>query len=280
MNALELINIGSSKLKIKQIGSHKLDSEILLSKVLNKRREEMLVNLDQMIMPEKISAFNKLINRRSNNEPIAYIFKEKEFWSKLFFVNKDTLIPRPETELMVEHIVKMFKEKSISILDIGTGSGCILISLISELRYSRGIGIDISKKALSVAEKNAKNYKLEKQIRFLNKSFEDLKNCKFDLIVSNPPYIETRTMRNLDDDIRRYEPLIALDGGNDGLDVIKKLIYKAKYILKIRGKLALEIGNEQFKKVSNILRNNNFKIEKNIKDYKDNTRCLVSTLIR
>ena len=280
MNALELINIGSSKLKIKQIGSHKLDSEILLSKVLNKRREEMLVNLDQMIMPEKISAFNKLINRRSNNEPIAYIIKEKEFWSKLFFVNKDTLIPRPETELMVEHIVKMFKEKSISILDIGTGSGCILISLISELRYSRGIGIDISKKALSVAEKNAKYYKLENQIRFLNKSFEDLKNCKFDLIVSNPPYIETQAIENLDDDIKNFEPIMALDGGNDGLDVIRKVIYKSQSILKNNGTLALEIGNEQYIKVSKILKKNNFKILKYIKDYKENIRCLISKLIR
>ena len=129
-------------------------------------------------------------------------------------------------------------------------------------------------------QKNIKKHNLSEKIKLFKKSLSEIYQSKFDLIVSNPPYIETRTMRNLDDDIRRYEPLIALDGGNDGLDVIKKLIYKAKYILKIRGKLALEIGNEQFKKVSNILRNNNFKIEKNIKDYKDNTRCLVSTLIR
>ena len=280
MKALDLIKIGSNKLKENNIFSYNLESEILLSNILKTTRERVLVNLDDEISNLKKKKYLQLIQRRSQKEPIAYILEEKEFWSKKFKVNNNTLIPRPETELIVENLVKNSEHKKINILDIGTGCGCILISLLSELKNSHGTGIDISKKALEIAKENAKLHLVNTRIRFINKSFEKLFNYKFDLIVSNPPYIEKPIIKNLHEDIKNFEPKIALDGGNDGLDVIKKLIYKAKYILKIRGKLALEIGNEQFKKVSNILRNNNFKIEKNIKDYKDNTRCLVSTLIR
>ena len=153
MNALKLINFGTKELRQKRIASSRLDSEILLSKILNKNREEILINLDQEIKKEHQSKFKKFLIRRSQNEPIAYILREKEFWSKNFFVSSDTLIPRPETELMVEKLVQIYKEKKISVLDIGTGSGCILISLLSELKNSKGVGIDISKKALIIAKK-------------------------------------------------------------------------------------------------------------------------------
>ena len=280
MNASELIKFGSNKLKSVKIRSHKLDTEILLSKTLGKKREDVLINLNQKINKQQILEFKAYINRRFLSEPIAYILKEKEFWSKVFNVNKSTLIPRPETELMVEQLVKIYKEKSIFILDIGTGSGCILISLLGELTKSFGIGLDISKKALLVAEQNAQKHNLERNIKFYKRSFEQIENYKFDLIVSNPPYIQSKELKNLNDDIKKYEPKIALDGGNDGLDVIKKVIYKAKDILKLNGLLAIEIGNEQFKKVSKILTENNFRIEYNIKDFEDNTRCLISKFYR
>ena len=179
---------------------------------------------------------------------------------------------------MVEKLVNLLSGKNLNILDIGTGSGCILISLLSELKKSRGIGIDISKKAIEIAVKNASNSKLDNRIKFFQKSIIDFGQKKFDLVVSNPPYIRSRDIKNLDDDIKKYEPKIALDGGNDGLDLIKKVIYKAKYILKINGSLALEIGNGQTKRVSEILISNNFKIENRISDFKDNTRCLISRL--
>tara|TARA_Y100000591_G_scaffold289790_1_gene275134 strand:+ start:3718 stop:4560 length:843 start_codon:yes stop_codon:yes gene_type:complete len=278
MNALELIKIGSSKLKHKSIESHQIDSEILLSSVLGKTREETLVNLNEEINFENISKFNNLITRRSLYEPIAYILRKKEFWSKIFEVNQDTLIPRPETELLVEKLCRIYKDKNISILDIGTGSGCILISLLSELNKSKGVGLDISKQALLIAQKNAIRHQLTRRIKFLNKSFTNIYNRSFDLIVSNPPYIERRELNNLAEDIKKYEPLLALDGGNDGLDVIKKVIYKSKEILKINGRLALEIGNKQYRKVSSILKKNSFKIEYNIEDYNNNIRCLISSL--
>ena len=227
MQIIDLINLGSIKLKSNHISSHKLDAEILLSKVLNKRREELLLNLDQEITQSKIDNFKNLINRRYEKEPIAYILQEKEFWSKDFEVDKHTLIPRPETELMVEKIVKIFKEKEIFILDIGTGSGCILLSILSELKKSKGIGIDKSKKAILVAKQNSKKHKLSEKTKFYVRSVDDIYFKKFDLIVSNPPYIMKKDLKNLQDDIKKYEPKLALDGGNDGLDVIKKVIYKS-----------------------------------------------------
>ena len=280
MNTLKLINEGSYKLKQSDIISHQLDSEILLSKVLNITRENLLINLEQNIDRKNVKKFERLIHRRSLNEPMAYILKKKEFWSRTFEVNNDTLIPRPETELMVEKLVYIYKQKKINILDIGTGSGCILISLLSELKQSNCIGIDISKEAIKIAIKNSKKNNQKNNIKFLNRSLSNFYHKKFDLIVSNPPYIRTRDIKNLDRSIKYYEPKIALDGGNDGLDVIKKVIYKSKEILKVNGLLALEIGDGQLRKVSTLLLKNLYRIEHNIIDYKNNTRCLIAKYIR
>jgi release factor glutamine methyltransferase len=276
MKTLEAIKFGSNLLKKKNIQSYILDSELLLSKTLNKSREQILTNLDANVKKNFFNIFKEYLIRRSKNEPIAYIFEEKEFWSKNFNVNKHTLIPRPETELLVDGLLKIFKDKKISILDIGTGSGCIIVSLLANLRQSIGTGIDISKKAILMAKKNVEKYKLNNRIKLLNKSFENIFDKKFDLIVSNPPYIERKAIKNLSEDIKKYEPRMALDGGNDGLDLIKKVIYKSKDILKINGTLALEIGNEQIKKVSNILIDNNFRTRNVIKDYKNNVRCIIT----
>jgi len=277
MKAIDVIKFGSEILKERNIPSHILDSEILLSKTLNKSREHILINLDQKINKKKFLTYKDYLIRRSKNEPVAYILEEKEFWSKKFCVNKETLIPRPETELLVDKILKLYKkDKKISILDIGTGSGCIILSLLSILINSSGVGVDISKNAVLMAKSNATNHKLSARVKFLNKSFHNIFSKKFDLIVSNPPYIERKDLKNLRDDIKKYEPRIALDGGNDGLDLIKKIIYKSQKILRINGVLALEIGNGQNKKVSKILIDNGFRIKHVIKDYKDNVRCLIA----
>ena len=276
MNILQLLNDGADKLRHRNIDSSKLDSEILLSRVLNRKRENLLTQLDKKIDQKNIDKFYKLISRRLLYEPIAYILNEKEFWSKTFEVDSNTLIPRPETELLVGKLVSIFKKKRINILDIGTGSGCIIISLLSELADSCGTGVDISKKAIQIAIKNTKRHHLINNIKFINRSFESIKFKKFDLVVSNPPYIKSIDIKKLNKSIKNFEPKIALDGGNDGLDVVKKVIYKAKEILKVNGFLALEIGNGQFRLVSALLLKNLFRIEYITKDYKDNVRCLIA----
>ena len=276
MNAHEIIKFGSNFLKERRVQSYILDTEILLSKVLNKSREKLLIDLNQNVSAKNLLTFKEYLLRRSKYEPVAYILEEKEFWSKKFHVNKYTLIPRPETELLVEKIYKIYKEKKISILDIGTGSGCIIVSLLGILKDSFGTGIDISNDAILIARKNAFRYNLLNRVKFLNKSLDNIFGKKFDIIVSNPPYILKKDIKNLSDEVKRYEPRMALDGGNDGLDLIKKVIYKSKSILKIRGMLALEIGNGQIKKVSKILIDNKFRIKHVIKDYKNNVRCVLA----
>ena len=277
MKNSELINFGSRILRNGNISSHLLDSELILSFILKKSREKLLVSEEKTINKKNFLYFNRLIKRRLKNEPIAYIFHRKEFWKKKFIVNKHTLIPRPETELLVETVVKDFKKKNPLILDVGTGTGCILISILEELKRARGIGIDISKRAISVAKLNIQSTSLKKRIKFLKKSISEKFTQKFDLIVSNPPYIQKAHIKNLSKDIRNYEPRVALDGGNDGLDVIKKVIYKATNILKFKGTLALEIGYGQYKKVSYILKKNSFREKTLIRDYRNNVRCMLYT---
>ena len=277
MKASEVINIGSKILKNRNIISHKIDAEIILSHVLKTSREKLLIN-EQAISYINLKRFKKIIYRRSKKEPIAYIFNKKEFRSKDFYVVKNSLIPRPETELLIDPIIKKFKGKSIYFLDMGVGTGCIMLSILSELNNSRGLGIDICNKAISVAKINLETMKLNKRASLKCRSIDTIYNKKFDLIVSNPPYIVKREINQLSEDIKKFEPQKALDGGHDGLDVIRKVIYKSKNILKLNGILALEIGRGQYYSVSNILRLNGFREIKKIKDYRDNVRCIFSTL--
>ena len=270
-----------SILKKSQIPSWRLDAEILLAEVLRKDRSELIIRNNIKISNKKAFTFNRYIDRRKKFEPVAYILNNKEFFSLDFFVNKNSLIPRPETELMVEKAIEIYKNKAPNILDIGTGSGCIIISVLRHLAKSRGIGLDISKNAIKVAKFNSERLLkvYNKRIKFMNVSIEKLSNNRiFDLILANPPYINSKDIRNLSTDIKRYEPKIALDGGKDGLDVIKKVIYKSLKILKHNGTLAIEIGNNQYFAVSKLLRKNGFKETTLLKDYKNNIRCIFSTL--
>ena len=277
MKTSEAINIGSKILKNRNITSHKIDAEIILSHILKTSREKLLIN-EQDISHTDLKRFKKIISRRLKKEPIAYIFNKKEFRSKDFYVVKNSLIPRPETELLIDPIVKKFKGKSIYFLEMGVGTGCIMLSILNELNNSRGLGIDICNKAISVAKINLETMNLNKRASLKCRSIDTIYNKKFDLIVSNPPYIVKREINQLSEDIKKFEPQKALDGGHDGLDVIRKVIYKSKNILKLNGILALEIGRGQNYSVSNILRLNGFREIKKIKDYRDNVRCIFSTL--
>jgi|TARA_B110000285_G_scaffold233591_1_gene307858 release factor glutamine methyltransferase len=274
----DLLNTGSKILKNSKVLTYRLDSEIMLSSLLKKKKEQVIINSEEIVTKRIVDNFNKLITRRATREPLAYILKEKEFWSKSFFVNRNTLIPRPETELLCDIVIKAIKKKNPYILDIGTGTGCILLSVLSEIKKAKGVGIDISKKAIKVAKKNSLNLRLNKRANFYTRSLDDIYNYKFDLIVSNPPYIKTSDIKNLSDDVRKFEPKIALDGGKDGLDVIKKVIYKSKTILKKLGLLALEIGYGQHYKVSKILKKQGFREELLVRDYQSNVRCILARL--
>ena len=259
------------------ISSSRLDAEIIISNILGIEREN-LISSDQIIINDKIiNEYDSAIYRRSKREPIAYITGKKEFWSQDFIVDHSTLVPRPETEILIHKIVKIFKNKKINILDIGTGSGCILLSILKELKFSKGIGIDISTKAIKIAEENSKRMKLFNRVNFRVLEIDKIYGSKFDLVVSNPPYIPLKDINNLSKDIKNYEPIIALNGGVDGLDLIKKVIYKSTRVLKKNGLLAIEIGNVQYKKVSNILKNNGYTEYSKECDYNDNVRCIIST---
>ncbi len=275
MKTQELINYGSNFLKQSKILSNQIDSEILLSYIMGISRERLLID-EKSIHQNTINRFKSLILRRSKNEPIAYITKNKEFRSVNFFVNNNSLIPRPETELLIDPIIKIFKNKNLFFLDAGIGAGCVTFAILNELQKSRGIGLDISKKTLSNAKKNLQKFK--NRVKLIQKPIDEIRNIKLDLIVSNPPYVVKREINRLSKDIKKFEPRIALDGGNDGLDVIKKVIYKSKYILKSNGILALEIGTGQYLSVMKLLKANDFRIKVLIKDYKNNIRCIFSTL--
>ena len=267
----------SQLLKSHNISSHELDAQIILSDILGVTKEFLVTN-DKINISKKITQqYSKAIKRRINREPVAYIIGKKEFWSKYFIVSKATLVPRPETELLIYKLVKFFKNKKINILDIGTGSGCILLSILKELNFSRGIGIDISRKAIEIAKINCKKLNLLNRSKFKVFDINRFNEGKYDLIVSNPPYILSKEIRNLSKDIINYEPRIALDGGKDGLDLIKKVIYKSNYLLKKNGMLAIEIGNNQYRSVSYVLGCQGFKEISKEYDYDRNVRCIIST---
>ena len=277
MKTTQLLDFGSNILRSKKIISHRIDSEVILSYILKISREKLLIKEDK-VCNENIIKFRSLISRRLKQEPVAYIIERKEFRSEDFFVDKKSLIPRPETELLIDPIVKIFKNKNLFFLDIGVGSGCIIFSILKELNHSKGIGIDICKKAVLNAKINLNRFNLKNRVKLLNKSVDQVLNKKFDLVVSNPPYIVKREINRLANDIRKFEPKVALDGGNDGLDVIKKAIYKSKEILKVKGILALEIGRGQYPSVARVLKENNFRQIRIMKDYQNNIRCIFSTL--
>jgi len=279
MNLENTIKLASEKLKDNNIPSYVLDAEIFLADIMGVKREFLITNNQINISKKIIKKYDKAIKRRVKNEPVAYITEKKEFWSENFIVNKSTLVPRPETEFLIYKLANIFKYKRINILDIGTGSGCILISLLKELNYSRGVGIDISSKAINIARNNSKKFNLVNRVKFKNFNLERYNVGKYDLIVSNPPYIPTKDIKKLTKDIINFEPKIALDGGSDGLDLIKKVIYKSNILLKKNGILALEIGFGQYKIVSEILKHYKFREYSKICDFNNNVRCIITTKI-
>jgi len=275
MNYRNIINKGASILRNNAISTANLDAEILLSKSLNKTREEIILNLEEKLNVHQINYYYKLINRRKKKEPISLITKKKYFWKSEFVVNKNVLTPRFETEFLVEEVLKLYKKsKKIHVLDIGLGSGCILISLLKERNIWQGTGLDISSLAIETAKTNAKIQQVYNRIRFIKSDIDKFYLGKYDLIVSNPPYINKIGYNKLDISVKGYEPKKALYGGIDGFKIIEKVIKKSRIILKSSGFLAMEIGFDQYNKASEILRKNGFVVVKKVKDYQNINRCL------
>ncbi len=280
MNIQEAINLAAILLKDSNVKTPYLDSELILSKVIKKDRKYMLLNYKKRVNKNDLIDFKKLIERRKKGEPVAYLTNYKEFWKYRYFVNKDVLIPRPDTEILVEETLKIYdKKRKLKFLDIGTGSGCLLLSILRERQNFFGIGLDISKNALKVARFNAKLQHLHNRVRFYNSDIDKFFIGKYDLILSNPPYIKKFDLKYLDRDVALYEPSLALNGGCDGFSEITKVIDKASHLIKKNGRLILEIGCYQRNKAIKKLKNKQFYINKIIKDYGKNDRCIISTKI-
>ena len=280
MNIKNLLCESNDILKRNLIPSYILDSELILCKVLNKDRKYLILNDDLNLQNDEIIEFKNLVSRRAKKEPIAYILGEKSFWKDDFLVKKGTLIPRPETELIVEEVINISKNNhNLKILEVGTGTGCLILSIMRERPNLRATAIDISKACIELAKANAKKLGLIKKIKFYKSDIDNLKNHKYDIIVSNPPYINKFDLNNLDDGILKFEPKLALYGGVDGGDCIKKIIYKSSKILKRKGKLILEIAHDQRNYVLKILRKENFYINKIVKDFSNISRSIISTKI-
>ncbi|MDA9162036.1 peptide chain release factor N(5)-glutamine methyltransferase [Candidatus Pelagibacter ubique] len=280
MNIENILNEGIDILQKNKIANPQLDSEILLSNSIKRDKKHIILNPKEVLNSEQLGKFKSLIERRKKGEPIAYLINKKEFWKDEFFVNKDVLIPRPDSELIIEQVLKIYsKDDQLQILDIGTGSGCILLSILKERSNFYGTGIDISKKSINVSKFNAKQLNLTNRVKFFHSSVDNFNNGKYDIIVSNPPYIEQLSLKYLEKDVVNFEPKLALSGGFDGFSKIRKVINKTSNLIKKNGKFILEIGFNQKNKVIKILKEEGFYVNKAIKDYGNNDRCIISTKI-
>tara|TARA_B100001057_G_scaffold188070_1_gene188878 strand:+ start:7905 stop:8747 length:843 start_codon:yes stop_codon:yes gene_type:complete len=257
-----------------------LDIEILMSKAIVKDRKYIILNLDKEISKKNLDYFNKLVLERARGKPIAQIIKKKDFWKYEFRISNDVLIPRPDTEIMIEQVLKISKHRSkLNLLDVGVGSGCILLTLLKEREDFIGTGIDISNKSITNTRINADLLGVKSRLRLIKSDIDNFNMGKYDIILSNPPYISKYEINCLERDILNFEPRIALDGGLDGTSEIRKVIDKTSKLIKKNGKFVLEIAYNQKNKVIDLLKNKGFYINKIIKDYAKNDRCVVSTKI-
>ena len=280
MNILEAINEATEVLKKNHINTAKLDSEILLANVIRKERKYIILNSYKELKKEYFMKFNNLVTKRSLGEPIAYLTGKKDFWKYEFCVSEATLIPRPDTEILIDYIIKNTKQKSkLKILDIGTGSGCILLSILKEKKDFYGTGIDISKECIEISKINASKLNLLSRVKFFKSNVDNFLYGKYDLIISNPPYIKKLDLKYLEKDVIDFEPKLALDGGLEGTSEIRKVIDRSSELIKKNGKLILEIGFDHKLKVKKLLKDKGFYINKVLKDYANNDRCIVSTKI-
>ena len=280
MTIKETMRKGMIKLKTSNVSEPNLKSRLIMQYVLNKPRQYLIVYDNQVLtLREEVNYF-KAIKRLTLGEPIQHITHHQEFMKLNFYVNEDVLIPRQDTEILVEEVIKIAKKiNAKSILDMCTGSGAIAVSLAKYLPNTEITAIDISKKSLEIAKKNAKSNEVENQITFIESDlFDKIPNEKYDIIVSNPPYIKKDVIKTLTKEVQK-EPKIALDGGIDGLDFYRKIVKQAENHLKYKGYICLEIGYDQRQDVIKIINDERKYINTySKKDLYDNDRIVITTL--
>ena len=280
MTIKETVRKGMIILKTNNVTEPNIKSRLIMQFVLNKPREYLVVyDKEKLTLRQEVNYF-KAIKKLCNGIPIQHITNRQEFMKMTFFVDENVLIPRPDTEILVEEVIKIAKKiNAKKILDLCTGSGAIAISLAKYIDKSNITAVDISDKALNVAKLNAKNNEVEDRITFVESDlFKNLKKEKYDIIVSNPPYIKKEVLKKLDKEVQK-EPKLALDGGYDGLDFYRKIINKAEEYLKFNGYLCFEIGYDQKEDVENLLKEQEKYINITCKkDLCDNDRVVIAKL--
>lgn len=279
-----LLRWATCTLQQQGIETARLDSEVLLAHTLNTDRLYLYLHYDKPLLPSEYHPFYSLLRRRAAHEPLAYIMGKKEFWSLEFVVTPGVLIPRPETEILVEQAIRLLRERlpvktPLWVLDIGTGSGNIAISIANEVKECLVIALDCSASALSCAKQNALRHGVASRIDFVQGDlFEPLRSSDrpFDLIVSNPPYVSTTAWETLSPDIKDYEPLTAIAGGRDGLEYLRSILLQAHRYLSPGGSLLLEFGEGHGITLLEICRQQGFYPVSLVKDYSGIERVLIA----
>jgi release factor glutamine methyltransferase len=277
---LELINETTGYFKKKSIASARLDAELLLAHCLGIERIQLYIAFERPLTEAELSAFREIVRRRAAGEPVAYLTGYREFWSLKIRVRHSVLIPRPETELLVEEGIKLLKacKREAAVLELGTGSGAIAVALAKEIKNSVTYATDISPAALAVARQNIAEQELQERIRLVcgNGLSPFRKGPLFDLIISNPPYIRSNEIATLTPEIKDHEPLQALDGGDDGLVFYRQWIPQMLCLLRAGGGAVLEIGAEQAEAVSKLYRDAGFSHVATAKDYAGHSRAVIA----
>lgn len=275
---IDLIEWTTEYFKKQGISSPRLDAELLLGFVRKKERLQLYLDFEKIVPKKQLAQYRELVKKRSQRIPVSYLTNNKEFQSLSFYVDENVLIPRPETEVLVETVLKD-KSKNRKLLDIGTGCGAIAVSIAKERPEWEIFATDLLPEVTEVAKRNARKHDLEEKISFLQGDlFEPIDfNMRFDWIVSNPPYIASDKFDDLMPEVRDHEPRIALDGGEDGLDFIRRLIDEAPSFLASEGKIVIEIGFDQGSAVKKLVENNSAYTECDIiQDYSDNDRVVIA----
>ena len=270
----------SNELTFAEIDKPHLEARMLLAYAAGVDQTRVIGYPEDKLDNATVGYLEKIVARRKNGEPIAYITGSKEFWSLNFNVNQETLIPRPDSETIIESVLGTITDftDSLSILDLGTGSGCLLLALLSELPNAKGVGIDISSSACEIAKSNAKELGLGNRAEFYQGNWMEGICNQFDIIITNPPYIAEADIKFLNKEVRFFEPHLALSGGPDGLSAYRLIVKESTTRLKSAGILAVEIGINQVQSISNLFVKNGLRIIKIQRDFSNIERCILATV--